>query len=87
MAPGHLVVAVGGEEEQGERGDPATEEAQQVQAGRIGPVQVLQEQDERLVRRSSARRFATAAKSAAWLVPGPAPSGPKEVDRPEWLVR
>ena len=52
VAPGQLVGPVGGDQQQWEGGQLPGEEAQQVEAGRIGPVQVLQHDHRRLVRRN-----------------------------------
>src|SRR5205807_2138160 len=39
----HLVASVGGDEKDGERRERAGEDAQQVERGRVGPVEVVQQ--------------------------------------------
>src|SRR4051812_47759693 len=47
MATGNLLEAVGDEEEQGQPGKVAGQEAQELEGGGIGPVLVLQQEDHR----------------------------------------
>jgi hypothetical protein len=48
VAPGQLVRPVGHQEQHGERGQLAREGTQQVEAGRVSPVRVVEEQHQRL---------------------------------------
>ncbi len=51
MSAGQFVLAVGGEQQQAGLLELAREIAQQVEARRIGPVQIVEEEDERSLRR------------------------------------
>ncbi|CAM5738130.1 hypothetical protein SAFG77S_02935 [Streptomyces afghaniensis] len=60
-----LIVAVGGQEQEGDPVDPPGQEAHQVQSGLIGPVQVLDHQQRRLPSRLAAERREHSAEDAA----------------------
>ena len=51
MLPGYLTRPIRGQEQRGHLGQLAGESAQEVEGGRVGPVQVIEEEHEWLTRR------------------------------------
>ena len=58
VATGQLVRAIGDEQQQGQRGEFASEESQQGETGGIGPMEIVEKGDHRLLLRKMVEEFA-----------------------------